>query len=174
MPNVIIEDLISLFLRQKIDKNTLIKILEIYKISHKEFNKEVIEKIRESTNRPILKISTFLDDSYLKKLKNMEFPKSTTLCHKRYDFDELYKSNKFITYKSISRMLSVDEIASKVDQYYKIMNINCRPDKDTIEYFHKSIEAYIKKLIEKCDKLDTKTIKKMLGKDKHILNIYDI
>lgn len=67
MPNVIIEDLISLFLRQKIDKNTLIKILEIYKISHKEFNKEVIEKIRESTNRPILKISTFLDDSYLKK-----------------------------------------------------------------------------------------------------------
>ncbi|KAK6090446.1 hypothetical protein P3W45_000543 [Vairimorpha bombi] len=165
----IIEDLIYLFISQKINKDVLIKILNIYKISHTEFNNQVIDKLRERESRPVLNISTLLDDTFIKEVKKQDI-KSVDLS--KYELESLYKSSKFITYKMSRRFLTVEELRIKMDQYLKCMGVSGRSDIDTSEYLHKGLERYIKNLIDKCDKVDVKNIKKKMGKDKNILNIY--
>ncbi|WUR02910.1 uncharacterized protein VNE69_03129 [Vairimorpha necatrix] len=163
-----IEDLINFFIHQKIDKNTLLKFLKIYKITPLDFNKIVIEKIKNLKTRPTLKINKFLDNKFLKNLKKTE---TLEITERKYEFENIYKSTKFMTYKNSRQLLNNEEIKYKIEQYFREMGVEQNIDKRVVENIKEGVEEYVKRVIDKCETVDIQEIKKILGKDKNTLNI---
>lgn len=174
------EDLLSLFLQHKIDKENLKKLLKIHKIDYSFFNKRVIQTIYDlkEVKRPVLKVDELLDNKFKKEILDLKANKTNTpiqntfLLDKDIDLKQVFKNKNLLTYKSAKRLLNVEELVCKGKEYCRALGIDINIEEEAMTYFSKSLEFFLKNTFDKCgNEIDLKKVKEVLKDHLGFLNL---
>lgn len=176
-----IKSLVADNLKRNLSKDQIMQILRDEEIPVKQYNDFILKTLSSASNPLAAKpsktarVDSFLDEEFLKNL--LKFKRKDDKGENKILFEDksvptkCYSEKKYISCRTMNRMLTVDEISAKFKEYAEELGLSRSIKRECAEYLGKGLELYIKNLVSECKgKITIPNLKRGLGKHLSLFN----